>query len=63
MTSMRNWLAPQPLPSGHATLQFPIKLYRNRERLKNASYKPAIPYTGDMADTAAMEHWVAGLAK
>ncbi len=53
---------PAPLPSGHAVLQFPIKLYRHRERLANQSYKPAVAWPGDIADTAALETWVAALA-
>jgi hypothetical protein len=52
-----------PLPSSQAVLQFPIKRYRNRERPVNASHKPALEWPGDMADTTALEHWVATLAK
>jgi hypothetical protein len=54
---------PANLPSGKATLQFPIKRYRNRERLSNQSYKPARVWPGGMADTPALEHWVATLTK
>ncbi|MBS0297709.1 MAG: hypothetical protein JSR45_15475 [Proteobacteria bacterium] len=52
-----------PLPSGHAALEFPIKLYRNRERRSYESYKPAYAWTGDMDDDAALERWVAGLPR
>ena len=52
---------PNPLPSGHAVLQFPIKLYRNRERLLNESHKPTRYWEGDMANNAMLEHWVTTL--
>jgi hypothetical protein len=54
---------PAPLPSGHAVLELPIKLYRHRERLKNESHKPVYEWTGDMADTTGLKRWVATLAK
>ena len=54
---------PQPLPSGHATLEFPIKLYRNRERLAGESHIPARAWSGEISDTPALEHWVAALSR
>jgi hypothetical protein len=52
-----------PLPSGHAALEFPIKLYRNRKRAPYQSYKPAYAWTGDMDDNAGLERWVVGLPR
>ncbi len=54
---------PQELKSGHATLEFPIKRYRNRARDRYESYRPRFAWTGDMADNAALERWVAELSR
>jgi hypothetical protein len=53
---------PAPLPTGHAVLQIPIKLYSNRTRQKNASHEPSAKWSGDMGDTEGIEAWIAGIA-
>jgi hypothetical protein len=51
-----------PLPTDHAVLQIPIKLYTNRKRRRNASHEPSLKWTGEMADTGVIEAWIAGIA-
>jgi peptidase S41-like protein len=53
---------PARLPTGNAVLQIPIKLYTNRERLKNASHLPSLKWMGQMADTDGLESWMSGIA-
>lgn len=48
----------QPLPSGLAVLNLPMKVYRGRPRGLNEPHRPEHLYSGDMADTAALEAWV-----
>jgi hypothetical protein len=47
-------------PSGMAQLGFAIKVYRNRPR-SDVPFIPALRFTGDISDTAALEKWVVGL--
>jgi hypothetical protein len=49
------------LPSGVANLVFPTKVYRNRPRGNNQPYVPHHIWTGDIADTAALERWLLSL--
>jgi hypothetical protein len=51
----------QALPSGLAQAGVPMKVYRGRVRGANEPQRPAVAYDGDMADTAALEKWLAGL--
>ncbi len=53
---------PFVLPSGIARLHVATKVYRNRARKANASYVPDHPWEGDVADTEALERWLAELA-
>lgn len=53
---------PASLPTGHAVLQFPMKLYTNRERLKNASHLPSVKWKGQMVDTDGLESWISRIA-
>lgn len=52
-----------PLPSGAAHLGLPIKVYRDRPRGNNEPYTPQVPFPGDIADTAALEAWIAALPR
>jgi hypothetical protein len=46
------------LPSGHAVLHYAMKLYRERPRPANASYRPDIAWPGgDMTD-ASIATWI-----
>lgn len=49
------------LPSGHGALSVAMKVYRGRPRGNNVPLVPRYPYQGDLADTRALEHWIAGL--
>ncbi|QWT19503.1 hypothetical protein KPL74_17365 [Bacillus sp. NP157] len=49
------------LPSGHVALAVAMKVYRGRPRGSNVPWVPRYPYEGDLADTAALERWIAGL--
>jgi len=49
------------LPSGHGALSVAMKVYRGRPRGNNVPLVPRYPYQGDLADTHALEHWIAGL--
>ena len=46
------------LPSGIASLNLPVKVFRNRPRGHNEAYVPAMRYEGDINDTAAVEKWL-----
>jgi hypothetical protein len=48
---------PAPLPSGIAVLHLATKVWRNRPR-GNEPYVPKHRFTGDIADTAALEVWI-----
>ena len=52
----------EPLPSGLVWVGVPTKVYRGRKRGANEAYRPDIPYGGDLANTAALQAWIAGLA-
>ena len=51
----------EPLPGGRVTARVPMKVYRGRIRGNNQTYVPAHPWTGELADTAGIEAWIAGL--
>ncbi|WP_203290952.1 S41 family peptidase [Maricaulis parjimensis] len=46
------------LPSGHARLGLPIKVYRGRPRASGETYVPDIAYSGRDLSTEAIEAWV-----
>jgi hypothetical protein len=50
------------LPSGIAAVSMPMKVYRGRPRGSNQPVEPAHAFTGDIADTPALERWIAALA-
>ncbi len=51
-------LAEAELPSGHATLHYAMKVFRQRKRGANVSYKPMIAWEGrDMTD-ASVARWI-----
>lgn len=50
------------LPGAIARLSFGIKVYRNRPRSGHA-FVPGHRFDGEMGDTAALERWIAGLAR
>jgi hypothetical protein len=49
------------LPSGHARIALPIKVYRGRPRASGQTYVPTLPYEDRDPSTAAMEAWINGL--
>lgn len=51
----------QALPSGRAQLVFPVAAHRGRVRGDNQSYSPVHYWKGSIADTPALEKWVAEL--
>ena len=51
----------QRLPSGRGEAVIPMKVYRGRARGNNVTAAPAHAWTGAIADTAAIEAWIAGL--
>jgi hypothetical protein len=51
------------LPSGHARMGLPIKVYRGRPRASGETYVPDIAYSGTDLSTEAIEAWVLGLAE
>ena len=51
----------QPLPSEMAVLRLPMKVYRGRPRGLNEPHRPEHLWSGNMADTAGIEAWIAGL--
>lgn len=53
---MENWR--MRLPSGLASISYPMKVYRNRRRAHNAAYAPAVPYEGAIGDTDAVREWI-----
>jgi hypothetical protein len=52
---MENWGRPI---SELVSISHPMKVYRNRRRANNESYKPHVAYTGDLYDTSALQAWV-----
>lgn len=53
---MESW--GKPLPSGHARISYPMKVYRNRRRGNNEPHPPHVRYAGDLEDTEALRAWV-----
>lgn len=51
-----------PLPSGNGVLLVPSMVREGRERGENVPRIPAQRFLGDIADTEAVQRWVAGLA-
>lgn len=49
------------LPSGLGAIVVPMKVYRGRKRGPNQPVAPVHAYAGDIADTAALERWIAAL--
>jgi hypothetical protein len=54
-------MAAARLPSGKATLRYAMKVYRQRSRSANVSYKPAINWTGETMDDASIVKWIDSL--
>jgi hypothetical protein len=46
------------LPSGHAVLHYAMKVFRNRPRAANASYKPQIAWQGGQMTDASIARWI-----
>lgn len=53
----------QPLPGDRVTAYVPIKVYRGRARGSNVPATPTHAYKGSLGDNAAVEAWLAGLAR
>jgi hypothetical protein len=51
----------QRLPSGAGNIIVPMKVYRGRPRGANVPVVPVHAFAGNIADTAALERWIAGL--
>jgi hypothetical protein len=49
------------LPSGLGVVVVPMKVYRGRQRGANQPVAPVHAFAGDIADTAALERWLAAL--
>lgn len=49
------------LPSGYTALAIAMKVYRGRPRGSNVPLVPRYAYSGDLADTAALERWIKSL--
>ncbi len=47
-----------PLPSGRASLLYPMKVYRNRARGANVAYRPAIVWPGGAMTEDAVARWI-----
>ncbi len=54
-------LASAPLPSGQATLDYAMKVYRRRARGVNVAYQPALRWPGGVMTDASIARWVDGL--
>ena len=50
--------AEAPLPSGRASLLYPMKVYRHRTRGANVAYQPAITWPGGPMTDDAVARWV-----
>lgn len=46
------------LPSGHAVLNYAMKVFRNRPRAANASYKPQIAWQGGQMTDVSIARWI-----
>ena len=53
---MENWSG--RLPSGFASVNYPMKVYRNRRRGTNVAYAPHVTSAARLADTAAVRQWI-----
>ncbi|HUF29362.1 MAG TPA: hypothetical protein VMM77_01775 [Gemmatimonadaceae bacterium] len=51
-----NW--EMQLPSGLASISFPLNVYRNRRRASNVSLIPKVAYRGNIADSEAVRGWL-----
>ncbi|MEZ5959316.1 MAG: S41 family peptidase [Hyphomonadaceae bacterium] len=51
----------QRLPSGIGQISFPVAAHRGRVRQDNQVYTPSALWDGNIADTAALEAWIASL--
>jgi hypothetical protein len=51
----------EPLPSGIAQLSLPAAAHRGRQRQDNEIHVPTVVWEGNIADTAALEAWIASL--
>lgn len=49
------------LPSGHATLHYAMKVYRQRTRGANVSYTPAVAWPGGDMNDASVARWIDSL--
>ena len=49
------------LPSGLGEIVVPMKVYRGRRRGSNQPVAPIHAFAGDIADTSALERWIAAL--
>ena len=49
------------LPAGVGSVTVPMKVYAGRPRGSNQSVVPKHRFSGDIADTAALERWIATL--
>jgi hypothetical protein len=54
-------IAEAALPSGHATLHYAMKVFRERQRAANESYKPAIGWPGGTMTDASVAAWIGRL--
>ncbi len=54
-------IAAAELPSGHATLHYAMKVYRQRRRGANVSYKPTLFWDGGEMDDKSIVRWIEGL--
>lgn len=50
-----------PLPAGVGAVSMPMKVYSGRTRGSNEPVAPRHRFNGDIADTAALERWIATL--
>ena len=51
-------VAQAPLPSGKATLHYAMKVYRQRQRGANVSYKPDTAWPGGNMNDASIVNWI-----
>ena len=51
-------VAEAELPSGHATLHYAMKVYRERKRGADVSYKPTIAWPGGDMNDASIAEWI-----
>jgi hypothetical protein len=51
-------VASADLPSGHATLHYAMKVYRERKRGASVSYKPIIAWRGGEMNDTSIVNWI-----